>query len=95
MSARIVRWHLRGVLDLSSIPALWQALAKQIQDNKQLIVSLSEVEHASSGALALLLQGLELAEKVGCKLQYEKIPDDLVALARVSNVEQYLTEFAS
>jgi len=83
-------WTLRGVLDLSTVPVLWPEMAAQIRRNRQLVVSLAGVESASSAALALLLQGLDEAQQVGCKLHYEHIPEDLLALASVSNVHEFL-----
>jgi len=47
-------------------------------------------EKANSAALALLLEGLELARKSGCTLEYSNIPRELLELARVSNVEALL-----
>ncbi|WP_456408105.1 STAS domain-containing protein [Thiolapillus sp.] len=84
------RWQLTGVLDLSTVPDLWQEMSTQIRNNKQLSISLQGVKSASSAALALLLQGLDEAQQVGCKLRYEDIPRDLQALARVSNVQEIL-----
>lgn len=84
------RWQLTGVLDLSTVPDLWQEMAAQIRNNDQLIVSLEGVKSASSAALALLLQGLDEAQTAGCELRYEHIPQDLQALARVSNVQEIL-----
>ncbi len=84
------RWQLSGVLNLSTVPDLWREMATQIRSNKQLVVSLAGVESTSSAALALLLQGLEEAQKSGCELHYEHIPQDLQALAKVSNVLEIL-----
>jgi len=84
------RWELKGVLNLSTVPDIWQDLAAKIHRSKQLTVSLSGVKSASSAALALLLQGLDEARDAGCELHYEQIPADLRALAQVSNVQEIL-----
>ncbi|WP_456374338.1 STAS domain-containing protein [Thiolapillus sp.] len=83
-------WKLDGALDLTSIPRLWPEMARRIRASSELTISLGGVRKTSSAALALLLQGLEEARKVGCSLRYVDIPDDLLALARVSNVEKLL-----
>jgi phospholipid transport system transporter-binding protein len=85
-------WRLTGVLDLSSIPELWTEMEKRIRGNSQLTVDLSGVESTSSAALALLLQGLEEAQKSGCDLGFKHIPTSLLALAKVSNVENLLLQ---
>ena len=84
------RWELKGVLNLSTMPDIWQDLAAKIHRSKQLTVSLAGVKSASSAALALLLQGLDEARDEGCELHYEQIPADLRALAQVSNVQEIL-----
>ncbi|WP_456380240.1 STAS domain-containing protein [Thiolapillus sp.] len=84
------RWQLSGALNLSTVPDLWREMAAQIHANRQLVVSLEGVESSSSAALALLLQGLEEAQQSGCELRYEHIPQDLLALAKVSNVLEIL-----
>ncbi|BAO43390.1 STAS domain-containing protein [Thiolapillus brandeum] len=90
MNAPAGVWELNGVLDLESIPGLWVEMANRIRSRDKLDVSLARVERASSAALALLLQGLEESRKVKCQLRYVDIPEDLLALARVSNVEKLL-----
>ena len=82
-----IRSQLSGVLDFSTVPQVWPALARRIRQSKRLTVSLAGVEKANSAALALLLEGLELARNSGCTLEYSDIPRELLELARVSNVE--------
>jgi len=85
-------WALPDSLDLAGIPRIWPEMARRIHDSPALTVSLAGVTRASSAALALLLQGLEEARNTGCRLRYRDIPDDLLALARVSNVQDLLLE---
>ena len=56
----------------------------------QLKLSLERVTHANSAALALLLQGLDLARSSDCELSYIRLPDTLVSLAEMSNVDALL-----
>lgn len=84
------RWQLEGILDLSTVPDIWPEMAAQIRGSTQLSISLAGVKHASSAALALLIQGLAEAREAGCDLRYEQIPADLLALAGVSNVRELL-----
>lgn len=86
----MARWDLSGELNLSTVPDLWPEMARKIRHSKRLVVSLAGVKTASSAALALLLQGLDEAQEVGCKLRYEHMPQNLQALARVSNVQKIL-----
>lgn len=85
-------WRLTGVLDLSSVPELWAEMLKRIQRESQLTVDLAGVNSTSSAALALLLQAMEEAHKSGCELRFAHIPASLLALAKVSNVENLLLQ---
>jgi phospholipid transport system transporter-binding protein len=90
VSGQAPEWRLEGALDLASIPGLWTEMARRIRSSPELNISLKDVQRTSSAALALLLQGREEARKAGTVLRYTHIPDDLLALARVSNVEKLL-----
>jgi phospholipid transport system transporter-binding protein len=90
MADEVARSQLSGVLDFASVPEVWAALARRIRQSRRLVVSLAGVEKANSAALALLLEGLELARDSGCELEYREIPGELLELARVSNVEALL-----
>ena len=92
MSAQVSEWSLPEVLDLASIPDIWPEMARRIRASRELSISLAAVKRTSSAALALLLQGLEEARRAGCSLRYTHVPEDLLALARVSNVENFLLE---
>ncbi len=88
----MANWQLTSVLDLSTVPELWLELQRRIHANPRLTVNLSGVQGTSSAALALLLQGLEEAQKSGCELHFEQIPPSLLALAKVSNVDDLLIQ---
>ncbi len=79
-------WLLNGNLDLESVPVLWEQLSNLISVAGPLTISLKGVHQSSSAGLAVLLQALQVARKYHCDLEFEQIPDDLVALARMSNV---------
>ena len=87
MTETVARSQLSGVLNFTTVPGVWPLLARRIRQSKRLVVSLAGVEKANSAALALLLEGLELARHSGCALEYSDMPQELLELARVSNVE--------
>ncbi len=78
-------------LVFDTVPDLWPELAERIRGSARLEVSLDGVEAADSAALALLLEGLALARRQGCVLQYTDLPAGLLDLARMSNVAHLLT----
>lgn len=79
-------WLLSGSLNLASVPVLWEQLVNLISVEGSLTVSLEGVQQSSSAGLAVLLQALQVARSHDCDLKFEHIPDDLAALARMSNV---------
>jgi phospholipid transport system transporter-binding protein len=46
---------------------------------------------SDSAGLAVLLAWLGTARRAGCKLRYTRLPSGLAALARISEVEEFLT----
>ncbi len=82
--------RLSDTLDFATVPDLWPVLAERIGRSPSLRVSLEGVKKTNSAALALLLEGLELAARRGCRLSYVDLPEELLELARVSNVEEIL-----
>lgn len=79
-------WLLTGSLNLESIPVLWEQLSNLISVAGPLTISLQGVQQSSSAGLAVLLQALQVARLHECDLKFEHIPDDLAALAEMSNV---------
>ena len=58
-------------------------------------VSLQAVERADSGALALLIDWLAWASAAGKSLNYTALPGQLLALARLSDVENLVSQGVS
>jgi len=88
------QWILKGNLDLASVPVLWDQLVNLISVAGPMTVSLQGVHQSSSAGLAVLLQALQVAGTHDCELQFTNIPDDLAALARMSNVLSLLSQVA-
>ena len=80
------RWNLSGDLDFKSVPAAWKLLKPLLDKEKKVVLSLQGVAHANSAALAFLLEGLEYAQRSGCRLRYTALPDALRDLAEVSSL---------
>ena len=84
-------WQLSGVLDFATVPLTWEHLQPLLSVPGSMEISLAGVSHANSAGLALLLQALERSEGTGCELRYTHIPDELIALAQISNCEDLLS----
>lgn len=83
--------RLDGVLDFASVPTLWQELAPLVERRHELTLSLAGVERTNSAGLVLLVEALDHARRHGCRLTFTDLPDDLLALARMSRCEALLT----
>lgn len=88
------RFRLEGVLDARTVGQLL------IQGNEQFArlsgaqVDLAGVTATDSAGLALLIEWLRGARRRGQTLQFIKLPEQLSALARISEVESLLSTAA-
>ena len=85
------RFELRGVLDFNTVGALLAKGAAAFEGQERVELDLQGVTRANSAALALLLEWLDLGYSKGFQLGFSNLPDSLVAIARMSNVEGLLT----
>lgn len=85
------RFGVEGAMTLATVTALrgsgQQAFART---TGPLEVDLSAVGRADSGGLALLIDWLAWANAVGRSLKFSGLPAALLALARLSDVEDML-----
>ena len=82
---------LQGALTLATVAALRaQGRAAFGEGSGAIRVDLQQVERADSGGLALLVDWLAWAQAAGRELKFTALPAALLALARVSDVENLL-----
>lgn len=77
---------LQGRLDFSTVPEVWPKLAEWLAGERSPRLSLGGVDSANSAGLALLLEAREVAAARGRELQITDLPDELEALAGLSNL---------
>ncbi len=85
------RYTLEGALTLGTVAAL-RAQGRQAfaTGTGPITVDLTAVERTDSGGLALLVDWLAWAHAAGRELKFTALPAPLLALARVSDVEDLL-----
>ena len=83
---------LQGELTFSSIDKKTvNAFAVNILDSvDKIILDLNQVTCFDSAGLALLIEWIKLAQNKNMKLLFDNIPDQLLAIARLSGFEQAL-----
>lgn len=87
-------YRLSGELGFNTAAALWDDIAPLLaadagRDAWQ--VDLAAVERADSAGVALLLEWLREARRRGVSLHLASLPAQMLAIARVSGLEQLLT----
>jgi phospholipid transport system transporter-binding protein len=84
------RFKLVGHLGFGTAAGLLKESSRSFADDNAVAIDLSEVTDVDSAGLALLLEWLSWAQRESRQLQFENIPDKLLAIARISEVEDIL-----
>ncbi|HLS80687.1 MAG TPA: STAS domain-containing protein [Steroidobacter sp.] len=84
------RFRLSGVLDAATVVGVLERSRELFRNGSELQVDLSEVTAGDSAGLALLIEWLRMAHARGQRIRFENIPEQICALARISQVEELL-----
>jgi phospholipid transport system transporter-binding protein len=84
------RLEIHGDLNFDSVPVLWPSCRARISERDQLDIDLSQVVRSDSAGLALLVECLRQARQVGKTVRFFNIPAQMLAIARVSSLDQVL-----
>jgi len=83
-------YRLIGELDFDSVPALAGRGRELFSADGDVQVSLDAVERVDSAGLVLLVDWLREARRRGRGISFTCVPPQLLALARVSGVDELL-----
>jgi phospholipid transport system transporter-binding protein len=84
------RFALVGTLSNVTVPGVWRDGAQQFGAHAELQLDLSGVRRSDSAGLVLLVEWMRYAKKHDKRITYLNIPDQMLAIARVSGLEQIL-----
>ncbi len=84
------RFSVIGALNFESTPDLYQCSRAQFKDATQILIDLSGVTQADSAGLALLIEWMRWARANNHQIGFENSPAQLVALARISDIDELL-----
>ncbi len=84
------RLAISGELTFDSVPALWERCHSRFSEHAELEIDLSDIQRADSAGLALLVECVRLAHQTGKNIRFFNIPTQLLAIARVSSLDQVL-----
>ena len=82
---------VRGVLDFGSVPQMSRDIPRLIAGQLRLTVDLSEVTQTNSAGLALLLELNRLALHHNCRMQFRHIPQSLIDIIHISELDDLLS----
>ncbi len=84
------RLEISGDLNFDSVADLWRNCQGRFLDREVLDIDLSGVRRSDSAGVALLVSCLRQAHQAGKTIRFFNIPGQMLALARVSSLDQVL-----
>lgn len=84
-------YRVSGVLDAVTAPRLLRESAERFRAaDDELQIDLGGVQESDSAGLALLLEWLRVAKQRNQRVRFANVPAQLLALARISEVEELI-----
>ena len=84
------RLAISGDLNFDSVADLWRNCHDRLADPEVLDIDLGGVQRSDSAGVALLVACLRQANQSGKKIRFFNMPAQMLALARVSSLDQVL-----
>jgi len=84
------RFRVKGELDFATVGGLLAQGLAAFDGTSEVELDLHGVTRSNSAALALLLEWLDHGRSRGFELHFVNLPESLLAIARMSNVEGLL-----
>jgi phospholipid transport system transporter-binding protein len=85
------RFRISGVLDATTVSDLLKQSTASFEGHAHVDVDLKAVSESDSSGLALLIEWLRLARMAKRQIHFENVPPQIEALARISEVEDLLS----
>jgi phospholipid transport system transporter-binding protein len=89
------RFRVGGLLDATTVTRLLEEGQARFHGVSDITVDFAGVTESDSSGLALLLEWLRLARKSNQRIRFEHVPQQIIALARISEVDDLLLENGS
>lgn len=86
------RLQARGEMSFATAGAALQAGLALIPRGEERTVDLSQVTEADSAGLAVLVEWLATARVRSARIHYQGIPAQILAVARISDLDELLTD---
>jgi phospholipid transport system transporter-binding protein len=86
------RLEAHGAMSFESAASALQSGLALIPSSQACTIDLSRVTEADSAGLAVLVEWIATARKRGTTIHYEGMPSQLLAFARISDLDDLLTD---
>ncbi|MCG8024060.1 MAG: STAS domain-containing protein [Candidatus Thiodiazotropha endolucinida] len=86
------RFHVQGEMTFSSVKELLLHSKQLFSAVEELEVDLSQVDHADSAGLALVLEWMAQAAERNARIVFTGVPESMVSIARLCQVASLLEE---
>ena len=83
-------WRIVGDMNFASVPVLLVQGRNLLQHHADIEIDLIEVDHVDSAGLVLMLEWIDISREAGGSISFLNIPDDMVNMSRLCNVEDLL-----
>ncbi|WP_375321745.1 lipid asymmetry maintenance protein MlaB [Aliivibrio logei] len=82
----------KGALERETVPNIWKKLTQWKPNITEVKVDLTYVNRIDSAGVVLLLHLIEHAKKQNCHIMLAFVPDQLITLIQLSNVESLFAD---
>jgi len=89
-AARNGRLVVRGTVTFTTVPRLYEQSRSLFRGDADMVVDLRGVERADSAGLALLVEWMREARRNERSVRFVNMPHQMLAIARVSSLDQVL-----
>jgi phospholipid transport system transporter-binding protein len=84
------RLALEGELSFATVTRLLGEAHRLLEQSEEIRIDLQAITRADSAGLALLVECMRSAQQLGKPVQFLNIPQQMLAIARVSSLDQVL-----
>ena len=85
-------YRLVGVMDFSSVVSMVDSLRPALSSEAKVTVDLADIQRSNSAGLGLLLEWLKQARLLDCKLRFQNVPDNLLAIASICALDSIISQ---
>lgn len=83
-------WRISGELSFATVPELSERMESLFADQAQIDIDLRDVQRSDSAGVAMLVEWAGEASRRAVEIRYLNVPSQMLAIVRVSSLDQIL-----